>query len=361
MEGNENPLDNMKDYYRIISQARALHIINKQRRICDKTRLNYQRIAERLIFKDKQLPIEYAKSKSTYYTYKAATASYILDAISQSVTNIDALKKSDSTAWEIEVNILKQYLNFLSVIGIDQDKRNLASYQNGNFQSEWSLKSNLEPKSKKSKKSKARRLKTLPKDWTFRLFNYALKSNTKHILAIATMAISGCRPQELAFGVELSLNEDQSISVLIHGAKTHNGLYGQAFRSFHIEDDSVEFRYLHEQLQSKHNGLIVTADPGAICDKIAYLSRKAIPQLKEVATAYCYRHRFSGSLHHAGLDTQLIAKALGHSTDQSQQQYSTAFRTGAIGFKICNIKSARPIKAKNSVRAAIKQSNPTLH
>lgn len=358
MDSKENQEIDIKIAYEIITKSRAFHIINKNRIISDKTRLYYNRVAERLIYTKKCLPIDCATSRSSYYVYKAAMASYILDAISKILPGMDALKKTDFVAWQADVNHLKQYIEFLDVIGVDQDKSKINEFQRGTYLSEWSKKGISENKA--SKKTKARRLKSLPKNWTERIFQAALKSRSKHLDALAVMSISGCRPQELAYGITLSLNTDNSLHVHIYGAKTHEGLYGQAFRSFDVSNDSVEFKFLVDRLKNNEGQLIVTAEPGAICDKVAYLSRKAMPQLKEVATAYCYRHRFSASLHHAGLEAESIAKALGHCTDQSQQHYSTAYRTGATGFQISNINSTRPIKAKNSIRVAAKELCPTF-
>lgn len=359
MESNNIPSTSISQFYNIIAQARKLHIINQRRKIGENTRLNYKKIAERLIFRDKQLPLSYAKNKSTYYVYKAAIASYVLDEISKTMPTLDTIKKSNLAGWEAEVAHLKQYIEFLLEIGIDQEKQNLNEYKNGNFCSEWTRHGKSDNHG--TKKSKARRLKTLPINWTQRLFEHALKSHSKHTIPIAVMAISGCRPQEFSYGVELRLNADQSIHVHIKGAKTHEGLYGQAFRAFDVSNESAELIYLRELLQSHVGRLIVTANPGAVCDKVSYLSRKVMPGLKEPATAYCYRHRFSASLHHAGLDSESIAKALGHCTDQSQQHYSTAYRSGAAGFTIRNIVSAQPINNKNAIRAAIKQSGQSLH
>jgi hypothetical protein len=71
-----------------------------------------------------------------------------------------------------------------------------------------------------------------------------------------------------------------------------------------------------------------------------------MPQLKSPATAYCYRHRFSGTLHAIGLDSELISMTLGHCADSSQVYYSSSFRTGDSGFNIFNIKSEKKVKLK---------------
>lgn len=361
MDKNECQFSDISECYAIIAQARAFHVINRKRKISDKTKVSYQRIAKRLIFSERKLPIDCAKTKSTFYTYKAAVVSYILDEISKSIPVMDSLKKSNIKEWESEVIKLKRCIDFLSVVGVDQDKQNLIAYKNGNFKSQWTEK-NQSTKHKNIRRSKSKRLKNLPRDWSQRLFICALQSKSKHTLAVAVLAISGCRPAELAYGVELSLSADQSIHVHVFGAKTRDdGIYGQAYRCFDVKSDSVEYGYLVDQLRSNQGRLVVKADPGALCDKVSYLSKKVMPQLKEPATAYCFRHRFSGSLHHAGINSGSISQALGHCSDQSMQHYSSSYRSSASGFSIRNIQSARPVRSKNVERAMAKQSAPTLH
>ncbi len=116
--------------------------------------------------------------------------------------------------------------------------------------------------------------------------------------------------------------------------------------------------YLLDELKKNNGRLTVRAKPGALCDKVAYLSRRAMPQLKEQATSYCYRHRFSGALHHAGLDAESIGKSLGHIVDQSSQHYGKGYRSAATGFLISDIQAAKPVKLKNRIRANANSAAP---
>jgi integrase len=348
-----------KECYSIIASARNLHKINRSRKISDATKYQYKRNAERLIFELKKLPIDAAKSKSSYYVYKASVISYLLDKVSETISDLDKLKSTDHQAWLNEVKKLKKCLEIIEVIGIDQEKNNLLAHRNGLFKSSWSCKENAI--SVKTKKSKSRQLKKLPINWSERILVQAIKSNSSHAMAIALLAISGARPVEVSLGIKLMLNSDGSINVKIRGSKSHEGKYGQSFRSFDINNDSIEIKFLRKQLQPHPEGFVITAEAGALCDSVTYFSRKCMPQLKQPATAYCFRHRFSGSLHHAGLDAELIAQALGHCSDQSQAYYSSSYRSGADGFVIHNIQAARPVNLKNLKRTIAKQSIPTIH
>lgn len=336
--------------FSIVAKARDFHKYNKQRQASDKTKSAYQKIAERLIFTEKCFPVDVAKTKSTYYVYKAAVSSYILDQISKTLPRLDAIRKSDFNVWQAEVKKLAQYIDFLDEVGVDIHKDRLREALDGSYESLWSKKS----LNHTQKKSKSKRLKTLPKNWVARIIDLAIKSNSKHVDAISVLAACGCRPQELSLGVELSLNPDGSIKFLINGAKTRNGQYGQQWRSFSIASDSIEFQHLYGRLVENNGSLVVKADAGAVCDKVSYLSRRSMPQLREAATTYCFRHRFSASLHQLNLETSEIAQALGHCADQSQQHYSKAFRTSASGFKINYIESFQEVKCKNTFRANTK-------
>jgi len=338
---------NIKKKFNIIADARKIHIINQSRRISDNTRQYYNKVARRLLIKDKILPIDVASSKNSYYVYKAAILSYLMDTISNTIPKMDFLRKSDHQQWLTELDNLKLYLDFIDAIGLDQNKDNLAKAKNGEYRSEWAIKA--ESKQLTPKKSKSTRLRTLPKDWTQKIFAEAVRTKSTHVLAIATLSITGCRPIETN-GVELILNADESIKVKIKGAKTHGGQYGQEYRMFDVKCETPEHLYLRDELTKNLGKLTIATDPGALCDKVSYLSRKTMPQLKEQASAYCYRHKFSGELHKSKLDTESIAMALGHSNDQSQQHYSRSYRTGTDSFSISNIKTSKNVILKNHNR-----------
>jgi hypothetical protein len=334
----------LKELYNTIAKAREYHKYNRSRNVSKKTRQTYNKIAERLIFTDKCLPVDCDVSKSSYYVYKAAFISFLLDKISNVIPGLDKLKNVNIDEWKKETNKLIQYLELIDVIGIDVNKSNLNKSIAGDYKSVWSKKEQ-KPKSTPNN-SKSKRLKTLPKNWAAKIFQAAIDSNTPFCDVIAVMSITGCRPQEVGYGISLLLCDDGSIEFSINGAKTNGGVYGQEWRSFSVLSDSTEFRYLVDQLKMNNRKMIVKANPGAICDKVTYLSKKCMPQLKSPATAYCYRHRFSGTLHAIGLDSELISMTLGHCADSSQVYYSSSFRTGDSGFNIFNIKSEKKVKLK---------------
>lgn len=345
MEGNKNEL---KELYKIITKAREYHKYNLSRNVAEKTRKTYNKIAERLIFIDKCLPVDCDVSKSSYYVYKAAFLSFLLDKISDTVPGLDKLKSTNIDEWKKQANKLIQYVELIDVIGIDVNKENLNKSIVGDYKSVWSKK---EKNTKRThKNSKAKRLKTLPKNWAAKIFQAAIDSHTPFCDVIAVMSITGCRPQEAGYGISLSLCDDGSIDFSINGAKTNGGVYGQEWRSFSVHSESAEFEHLVNRLKISNGKMVVKANSGAICDKVTYLSKKCMPQLKTPATAYCYRHRFSGTLHGLGLDTEAISMALGHCTNASQVYYSSSFRTGDTGFKIFNIKSEKQVKMKNNFK-----------
>ncbi|MGY6278338.1 hypothetical protein [Methylomonas sp. MgM2] len=345
MDKNKHDL---KERYSIIAKAREYHKYNISRNVSEKTRQTYNKIAERLIFTDKCLPIDCDVCKSSYYVYKAAFVSFLLDKISETIPGLDKLKKLNSDIWEEETKKLAQYLDLINAIGIDVNKSNLNKSISGEYKSLWCKK---EQKTKIApKNSKAKRLKTLPKNWAAKIFQAAIDSNTPFCDVIAVMSITGCRPQEAGYGISLSLCDDGSIEFSINGAKTNGGVYGQEWRSFSVFTESAEFEHLVNRLKISNGQMVVKANPGAICDKVTYLSKKCMPQLKSPVTAYCYRHRFSGILHGLGLDPELISMSLGHCTDASKVYYSSSSRTGDSRFKISNINSEKKVKLKNNFK-----------
>ncbi len=161
-------------------------------------------------------------------------------------------------------------------------------------------------------------LRELPQDWR-QQFLAAIQSTTLGMReAFLLMAISGCRPEEVAT-TTVGLSEDGILTIHILSAK----------RRAHQRGDWREMRLVLPTWLGDCSGLL---DPSVmtalrritakqIVDVARKVSRRAFPSLGERITASTFRHQFSSDLKSRGCTKREIALALGHSMIESQKTY----------------------------------------
>jgi|GEM_PF-1989183 len=386
-----------RPYFDIVKHARSL--IKNVKPINKEVMAKHDKIVTRLR-KAEKLPIDYT-CKNTYYSYRSAWSGYFTEMLRLQLKYCDRLAKENNPDWFSEVDGLQLLIAQLKDCEADPDKKNAERTQSGEYQSPWSKKTEaarikklldintpLEAISVKINlpistinrhiecgflgveginlgvKSKKILLKKLPGDWTDRMFEHALSSESIYATAIATMAVTGCRPEELQVkkitladgavfdnGVWLTLNSDPlSIDVLILGAKTKDGKQGQVFRKFTAQCDSPEFNYLVIKLVVNGGSMHVTANAGSLKTTVRKFSQQVFPVLDETISSYCYRHRFSALVKKSeGFDREKVAMVLGHDNDGTQAKYSAA-NISASGFKITKVEAEKAIRPVTTAR-----------
>jgi len=343
-------------YYEAIINKATNSIKGIADNIQEKTLHDYAVTVKRLLIKD-QLPITAAKTKGTYYKYRAAWIGYFANEIRSDLIRIEEHKKTDFERWKKEVEDIKATLVYFEKVKPDTEGKNLqlaldydAALKAGitpqfEYSNEWREKAKREKIENQKRDLKARTRK-LPKGWRNKIFQGAVDKGSKHLLAIAVMSCTGCRPQEFYNGIDISLDEKKkAIKFKILSAKRKGE--SVEFREFSIQDThSLAFRYIQSQLffQRKNTIKLQGINLKALAADITRTSKKYF-KLKDQIAPYCFRHAFSGDVHTIGLSAEGIAQVLGHSSDRTQSYYSHSTKHSSGRFSIQDIGSTEPVKS----------------
>jgi len=208
---SDNKNKNIAYYEDIINKA-TNSIKGIADNIQEKTLHDYAVTVKRLLIKD-QLPITAAKTKGTYYKYRAAWIGYFANEIRSDLIRIEEHKKTDFERWKKEVEDIKATLVYFEKVKPDTEGKNLqlaldydAALKAGitpqfEYSNEWREKAKREKIENQKRDLKARTRK-LPKGWRNKIFQGAVDKGSKHLLAIAVMSCTGCRPQEFYNGID---------------------------------------------------------------------------------------------------------------------------------------------------------------
>jgi integrase len=320
--------------FEIIRQARnTIKLWNNTS--AEKTRTDYQKIFDRL-FNANTTPIAHAKTKNSYYKYRAAWIYGLTKLLSQLLQDADKLQKTNEKEWLDIVEEISATIFLLADYPADPKHQSEVL----GVKSLWTEK---EAAIKKQglvikNKSKRKTIKRLPQDWRNVIFARALQKKSKYSDAIGTLSITGCRPAEIEKGVLFEIN-DGGLKVTISGAKTHNGKFGSPTRSFVISEDNLAFEHIHELCMERGGNFTVIGQAKAIGDSVSLLANDM--KLNKVS-AYSFRHQLSADLKAGGFGADDIAKVLGHCTDRSQTYYSSRSGKGG-GRNISNIEGREPL------------------
>ena len=153
-------------------------------------------------------------------------------------------------------------------------------------------------------------------------------------LALAALAVTGCRPAALERGLKFSIvREGQKTFIEAHipGVKlTHNRGQPNHCIRWSTENDTHRPNELlalaQATMAAASRTLTVIYDAEAISTRLREVSRSLWPRRKRHITGYCYRELLSSTAKAAGVDPAELAAALGHRSTESQGAYSRASR-----------------------------------
>lgn len=187
--------------------------------------------------------------------------------------------------------------------------------------------------------SKRGTLKKLPQDWRKRLVANTI---TAALPAVLVSILSGCRPQELAMGVQVSVLDEEHLIITINGAKVteHNG---QPWRKLTYDVSlSDEAAQLWRIASGKGGNLVVKREPRTFHKNLQRACEKAgLPSI----SAYTCRHYFASQLKSAfSTAKEIIATALGHASTATQQVYGTKQQGRKGGLALVDVTAARAVR-----------------
>lgn len=209
-------------------------------------------------------------------------------------------------------------------------------------QNRYTDRTGYRPGTKKPKASKRRSLRGLPADWRGRVINELSEPDQ---LAAITMMLTGCRPAEIASGIDLEEVEG-GLRVRIRGAKTGQG-HGQEWRTYTLRTDSTD-PFANRLIRPGATHRTVQLSPGDGDPVDAFrkrVKRAAVRAGLPDVSAYSFRHARAADLKASGMDRTDIAGALGHAVDATQSQYGHHRQGGkANGPLLENIETAQPVR-----------------
>lgn len=310
---------NLQGIHNQITKEESFKLIVKARELVKNwqtpslaTMQQYQAAVKRLL-KCKKWPENYAQTKDAFYFYRAALVADALAALQNNLVTINRLQKKNDPAWVTVTTTLARPLKTLSRYPPDQEQNHL----------ELEIKS-LWQKEGKNPRSNAKRkgIGKLPPTWRADFWKN-FPENSPHRLALALLSTTGCRPSELAKGVQVELDEHGNLKVTIRGTKTHDGRYGQEYRELTIMVESEEALFLQKSVGENIGALhIAIKSPNALSEAVRRHSKKLWPKRKYVVSPYSFRHQFAADLKN-DLYPEEIAMAMGHSVCKTQQYYGT--------------------------------------
>ena len=265
--------------------------------------------------------------KPSYYKYRAA---YLYANITQAKIQINFIDKEDDELIKTKkIKVLSEIIN-----DIEQYTTNSEIVKSAYFKSN--------PQKSLSKKWQ---LTTLKKTWSDLMFDKLSFDNSIYLSAVAVMFCTGCRPDELTTGITMSKKKD-GIAFKVFGKKTHfNNKFGQEVREYTVFIDDKHYYHLLNLLKDEDSITIKIASARLISTQIRRNSKIILANETSLISAYSYRHNFSNILKKSGIDTDDIARCLGHCNDKSQNYYAHAQnKASSRRFKISDISATRPIK-----------------
>jgi integrase len=196
-------------------------------------------------------------------------------------------------------------------------------------------------------KSKSFSIRTADDDWRERVAS-SMVGDLK--LFFLLQCVTGCRPQELANGVQIRLLRDGTMVARVKGAKCDE-FVGQPSRCLRLTTADGVTLMLASLLKMGHtlDSRKFTLGPvNTYATRVARACAKAFPDRKgrKRLSPYSVRHQFKADLVDAGWSRVAVAMAMGHSTTRSGTAYGQGGRGGGSGVKPVAIKAVRSVKLR---------------
>ena len=319
----------MNPNFEVVKQARTWLKGQVETRTTENTRTPsattiklYQAEARRLLLTgDPWTAAVKTEKKSTFFLRRAALLHVCREQIGALLSDQDKLQRAglvDKPEWLNKVKALKNALILVENTPIDVPKHLI-----------------------KRRETKRVDLWKLPVDWRETMISRL----PTYREAAAVAAISGCRPSELAHGVQVSV-ADGVLKILISGAKISE-ISGQEWRElcFKLPSTNPLAMILGRIALQKQGEIVVKIDSAkAFSGAVREAGKRAFPQFSHTITPYSFRHQVASDLKAADLGDQ-ISQALGHSAEKTRGSYGE-WGAGNGSMAPDAVNAARAVKPK---------------
>lgn len=201
---------------------------------------------------------------------------------------------------------------------------------------------------RKPRHSKRKDMKGLSDDWRERI---VLRCQ-KYRHAVLVSAVTGCRPDELVKGVNLSIAGGELIAEITGSKVTEES--GQPWRrlTWPVDSDSPLVTMLVAEVRS---GLSVAKieDARIYSGAVRAAGEREWPGRKKKISPYCFRHAAASDMKASGIGDSAISQALGHCADVARSYYGQ-WQQGAAGSGVSpmRVESARAVRMKKGAKPA---------
>lgn len=335
-EGKTPSAQDVERGFALVKAARAMLNDLPERRVSDVTARKYARLYGNMQVAGKR-PEEIARTRRSYYVYRAATNFILPEVIRDALRAADrAAKAKDRSGWWTEVLRLRDAIAALRRYRPDPFGEQLKSGE----KSAVSI-----PRG--ASRSKRRDLKRLPDDWRQRLWA-VVPVNSKYRAAVAAAILTGIRPAELVKGVDVRAKPNGELVFDIRGAKTQGGRYGQAARRLTLAAPGAIGDYLRELIGAASSLKVSVGDGRLFGNQVREFGRKCWPRKELRISPYSMRHQLAADLKAAG-DPDAVSLALGHAVADTAQRYGTARQARQGGGRLLAVETTRALKKERKL------------
>lgn len=311
-----------------------------------KTEEDYWKIFRRLSggvinSKSKQTILEAAMQTSKKRTWTKRRAAILFS----SFLKIDEYLRKLKTAQKSETERLEKLIwNYIHIIEAIPDECPLENIQKSS--------------------SKKKITKFLDADWREKMIELI---DPKYQLDLVLFSFSGCRPGELANGIDAVITSDERLLLTIQTEKVKDGkivikdkinkgktklvdyVAGQEQRTliFDIKQNNyfmlklMEILYRTNDQRNPRPELdkcfrvnLDIANVKTLASAITRLGKKLFPNITENITPYCFRHQLVADLKSSGVSGDEISLIIGHAVDTTKEKYGFIRRSRDARSKI---------------------------
>lgn len=299
---------------------------------------SYEREISRLIAKnhtrspsDLWMAICDTQKVRTYYKRIAAARHFILSNLQLALRQQDRQQRAqDEGGWISTVRVIERLVELDQIIEKSAGKCPIA-----------------DPIKRHSKRQDIR---GLPDDWREQMHD-AMKTS-KYKVDFLVAAVTGCRPHELQYGVQVRL-DSALITFTITGAKV-KAQQGQPERTIEYSANSAHplVKALVEEMRSQQAeiAIVKVESKENFTSSIRRYAKKLWPCRRAELTPYCLRHAAASDFKRH-LSPEDVSRALGHAVDATASIYGQRQMSSSRGgLQPAAVRAARIIKATCSTK-----------
>lgn len=279
-------------------------------------------------------------SYDSWYTFKAGVQRYLEDELDAARRNLAAWQGEADAFESLDESKAACARILLRVHALSEALRRTPARPPERFKSDGKGKRHVG-------RSKSHSIRSAKLDWRECVADELLGDRK---LLFLLQCSTGCRPQELANGVQARLCRDGSLVTRIKGAKCDEYV-GQPSRCLKLDASRGIASLLANMLKvgvtlDSRSCSLGHVNTYAKC--VARACEAAFPRRKGKSrlSAYSARHQFKADLVKAGWSKVDIARAMGHSTTRSGSAYGQGGQRGSGSVSLVAVKAIRPVKLR---------------